>query len=188
MLVYANVSTGFKSGGTTNELLPNGEFDSYDPEELLAYEAGLSVTLPRERSTVRASAFHYDFEDMQVRTIAVLANRVTSVIDNAAAARIYGLDLSATTRVSDRVTFSGGLVWMPKREFVEFIAASSGADISGNTISRAPEWSVSASVGYRVPLGKLRRPLHRQSTTTIGPNSSSRKRTTRFSPKRPLVC
>jgi len=90
-----------------------------------------------------------------VRTIAILANRVTSVLDNAAAARIYGLDLSATTRVSDRVTFSGALVWMPRREFVEFIAASSGAALSGNTISRAPEWSVSASVGYRVPLGSL---------------------------------
>jgi iron complex outermembrane recepter protein len=155
MLVYANVSTGFKSGGATNDLLPNGEFDGYDPEDLLAYEAGMSATLPGQRSTVRASAFYYDFEDMQVRTIALLANRVTTVIDNAAAARIYGLDLSATTRASDRVTFSGALVWMPKREFVEFIAASSGIDVSGNTISRAPERSVSVSVGYRVPLGSL---------------------------------
>ncbi len=155
MLVYANVSTGFKSGGATNEFLPNGEFDDYDPEELLAYEAGVSATLRGRRSTVRASAFHYDFEDMQVRTIALLANRVTSVLDNAAAARIYGLDLSATTRVSDRVTFSGALVWIPKREFVEFIAASSGADVSGNTISRAPEWSASVSIGYRLPLGNL---------------------------------
>jgi iron complex outermembrane receptor protein len=153
MLVYANVSTGFKSGGATNDLLPNGEFDSYEPEDLLAYEAGISATLPGQRSTVRASAFYYDFEDMQVQTVALLANRVATVIDNAGAARIYGLDVSSTTRVSDRVTFSGALVFMPKREFVEFVAASSGADVSGNTISRAPEWSVSVSVGYRVPIG-----------------------------------
>ncbi|HLF11385.1 MAG TPA: hypothetical protein VJA26_09220 [Gammaproteobacteria bacterium] len=63
--------------------------------------------------------------------------------------------LSATTRDSDRLTFSGALVWMPKREFVEFMGASSGADVSGNAISRAPEWSVSVSIGYRVPLGSL---------------------------------
>jgi iron complex outermembrane receptor protein len=44
---------------------------------------------------------------------------------------------------------------MPKREFVDFIAASSGADLSGNTISRAPEWSVSTSIGYRMPIGSI---------------------------------
>jgi hypothetical protein len=46
------------------------------------------------------------------------------------------------------LTFSGALVWMPKREFVEFMAASSGADVSGNAISRAAEWSVSVSISY----------------------------------------
>ncbi|HEY7671868.1 MAG TPA: TonB-dependent receptor [Gammaproteobacteria bacterium] len=152
MLVYANLSTGFKSGGITTELLPNGEFDGYAPEELLALEAGMSATLPGRRSTVRASAFFYDFENMQVQTITVLANQVVSVIDNAAAARIDGLDLSATTRVSDRLTVSGALVWMPRREFTEFVNAVNGDILSGNVISRAPEWSVSARIGYRAPL------------------------------------
>jgi iron complex outermembrane receptor protein len=151
-LVYANVSTGFKSGGITTELLPSGEFDGYEPEELVAFEAGMSATLPGRRSTVRASAFFYHFENMQVQTIAVLADRVVSVIDNAATARIDGLDLSATTRFSDRVTFSGALVWMPRREFTEFVSAVNGNFLSGNTISRASEWSVSATIGYRIPL------------------------------------
>jgi iron complex outermembrane receptor protein len=111
--------------------------------------------LPGKRSTLRAGVFYYDFEDMQVRTIALLENRVTSVIDNAAAARIRGVDVSATARVSDRATFAGGLVWLPTREFVEFIAASSGASLAGNTISRAPEWSLSASIGYRLPVGNI---------------------------------
>jgi iron complex outermembrane recepter protein len=151
LLVYASASTGFKSGGVTTELLPNGEFDGYGPEALLAYEAGVSMTFPGRRSTLRASAFDYDFDDMQVRTIAVLESRVTSVIDNAAVARIRGLDLSATTRIADRLMFSGGLVWLPKREFVEF-ATASGESLSGNKLSLAPEWSVSASIGYRAPL------------------------------------
>jgi iron complex outermembrane receptor protein len=155
MLVYANVSTGFKSGGVTTELLPNGEFDGFDPEKLLAYEAGVNAILAGRRSTVRGSAFLYDFEDMQVRTTVVLDNRVMSVVDNAAAARIYGLDLSATSRVSERVTFSGALVWMPTREFVEFTDALSGDLLSGNVVSRAPEWSASASIRYRIPTGRV---------------------------------
>lgn len=152
VLVYANVSTGFKAGGITTELLPNGEFDGFDPENLLAYEAGVNATLPGRRSTVRASAFLYDYEDMQVRTTVVLANRVTSVVDNAAAARIYGLDLSSSVRVTDRLAFSGALVWMPTRKFVEFNDVLTGNSFSGNTVTRAPEWSASLSIGYRIPI------------------------------------
>lgn len=156
MLVFATASTGFKSGGITTNVLPNGEFDGYEPEELLAYEAGMNVALPGGRSTLRASAFDYDFADMQVLTIALFGNnQVQAVIDNAAAASIYGLDLSSATRISDHLTLSGGLVWMPKREYREFISASSGASLAGNTISRAPEWSVSASVAYRISAGRL---------------------------------
>jgi iron complex outermembrane receptor protein len=153
ILVYASVSTGFKSGGITTSVLPNGEFDGFEPEDLLAYEAGVNATLPGGRSSLRASAFYYDFKDMQVQTTAVLENRVVSVIDNAAAARIYGLDVTATTSVADRVTISGALVYMPEREFVDFISAVTGASLSGNTLSRAPEWSVSASLAYGVPIG-----------------------------------
>lgn len=153
LLIYANVSTGFKSGGVTTERLPNGKFDDYKPEKLLAYEAGVSATLPDGRATLRASAFHYQFDDMQVRTTTVLENnQIATVTDNAAAVRVYGVDLSATTKISDRLTFSGGLVWMPRREFVEFIDAAGGNSLAGNNISRAPEWSVSASIGYRAPV------------------------------------
>jgi iron complex outermembrane receptor protein len=153
LLVYASVSTGFKSGGITTSVLPNGQFDAFEPENLLAYEAGVNVTPASRRFSLRASAFYYDFKDMQVQTTAVLESRVVSVIDNAAAARIYGLDASATTRISDRVTISGALIYMPEREFVEFVSVTSGGSLSGNTLSRAPEWSVSASVAYGVPIG-----------------------------------
>jgi iron complex outermembrane receptor protein len=153
LLVFANISTGFKSGGVTTERLPNGEFDGYGPEKLLAYEAGVSAALPDGHSTLRASAFYYDFDDMQVRTTTVLANnQVATVTDNAAAVRVGGVDLSATTKISDGLTFTGALVWMPRREFVEFIDAASGSSLTGNKISRAPEWSLSASIGYRAPV------------------------------------
>lgn len=152
MLLYASVATGFKSGGITTELLPNGVFDDFGPENLLAYEVGISASAPGGRWTLRASAFSYDFEDMQVRTTVVLENRVASVVDNAAAARIQGLDMSATRSFADRFRISGALVWMPRREFVEFVDELSGDSISGNTLSRAPEWSASASLGYRAPI------------------------------------
>ena len=151
-LLYASVATGFKSGGVTTERLPDGSFDSYGPEDLLAWELGAKLAPPGRRWTLLASAFDYDFEDLQVRTTAILANRVTSVIDNAAAARIRGLDLASTFRIGARLTLSGSLVWLPTREFVEYTNSVTGDVLSGNVLSRAPEWSAAAAIDYQLTL------------------------------------
>ena len=154
MFLYANVSTGFKSGGITTRLLPDGKFDDFDPEEILAYEVGMTATLLGGRSTLRASAFAYDFEDMQVQATTVIENVPVTVVDNAAAARIDGVDFSSITRIADHLTFTGNVIWLPRREFVEFIDAR-GNLLSGNEISRASEWSASASIGYRIPIAGI---------------------------------
>lgn len=153
-LLYASVATGFKSGGLTTEQLPDGSFDSYDPEDLIAYESGLKWRSEDRTRSLLASAFYYDFEDLQVRTIAFLADRVAVVIDNAAAARIYGLDLSGALELGRSLSLSGGVVWMPERTFVDFETAASGQSLTGNLVSRAPEWSATASLFYA---GEVRR-------------------------------
>ena len=153
LFLYASVSTGFKSGGVTTALLSDGSFDGYDPEEITAFEIGMTAKSAEGRASLRASAFVYDFEDMQVQTTAVVGGEVRTVVDNAAAVRIHGLDVSAIARMGGLLTASGGVVWLPRREFVEFIDAE-GNTISGNEISRASEWSASATIDFRVPLAK----------------------------------
>lgn len=152
ILVYANVSTGFKSGGFTPERLPTGELDSFDPEHLTAYEVGVNLRKPEGHWSFRGSAFSYDFRDLQVRTFTLFENEPKLVIENAATARIYGLDLSATMSFNDKLSMSGALVWLPKREFVDFASALSGNTLSGNKLSRAPEQSASISLGYVWPI------------------------------------
>jgi outer membrane receptor protein involved in Fe transport len=46
VLYYAGFSTGFRSGGVNLRRLPDGEFDRYDPEDLLAFEAGMKSQWP----------------------------------------------------------------------------------------------------------------------------------------------
>ena len=156
-LLYASAATGFKSGGNTTERLPGGGFDDYGPEHLLAWEVGVKRQSPQRRASIEASVFVYDFRDLQVRTTALLADRVTTVIDNAAVARVAGLDLAAAVDVAERWTVSGALVWLPRREFVEFTSVEAGDIAPGNKLSRAAEWSGSASLGYRWPLRRLGR-------------------------------
>jgi iron complex outermembrane receptor protein len=158
-MLYAGVATGFKSGGFTNELLPSGEFARYRPEELTAHEVGLNLSLPGRRWKLLSSAFWYDFRDLQVRTVEIFDFRTVMRIDNAARARVQGLDASVTARLGPRLNFELGGVWLPRREFVEYVNALTGDTLSGNQIARAPRWSSSAALEYALPVrsaGELR--------------------------------
>ena len=73
-------------------------------------------------------------------------------IDNAARAEVYGIDASASLQPTERLTLSAAFVWLPKREYVEYIVSEGGGDLSGRELPRAPEWSLIASVTYRRPL------------------------------------
>jgi iron complex outermembrane receptor protein len=150
-LLFASIATGFKSGGFVPPVPPDVDVDPFEPEEVLAYEAGLNLAAMHGRATLRAAAFYYDFTDLQVSTTTLVADRVSYVTDNASKARIYGLDIAAMLPVGERWSVSGGVVWLPERSYLEFVTTDSREDVSGNYLSRAPEWSVAAALDYRRP-------------------------------------
>jgi iron complex outermembrane receptor protein len=149
LLAFAGVSTGFKSGGLT---ITNGELDTFDPENLTAYEAGMKSRWLDRKLTLNASAFYYDFEDLQVHTVILQEDRLDTGIANAARAKVYGIDADGVFRAWDRWSFSAGVVWLPRREFVRFRHDTTGDTISGNKLVRAPEWTATAAIGHEHPL------------------------------------
>jgi len=150
ILVYSGISTGFKSGGFT--IQPGGVLDGFDPEHLTAIEAGFKSQSRDRRLTLNGAVFYYDFRDLQVNTFTIADGRFVFETDNAAKAEIYGIDADGTFRISDRLTLSGGVVWLPKREFTEYRNDQSGDILSGNKLSRSPKWTVSTAVDYDQPL------------------------------------
>jgi iron complex outermembrane recepter protein len=153
-LSYASVSTGHNSGGFT-PTLRTGTLDDFAPERVLAYEAGLKSTWLARRLKLNAAAFFYDFDDLQVRTVALIDDQLVAIVDNAARAELYGLDAEVQLTPSDRLTLSAGAVWLPKREFVEYQSEDSSELLSGNKLVRAPEWSATAAIGYQHPVAAL---------------------------------
>ena len=107
------------------------------------------------RLTLDAAAFLYDYEDLQVSTAVLVGGNIVFGVDNAAKAQIYGIDANLNFIVSDRWSVSGGVVWVPKREFVEYQNEETGDILSGNELVRAPEWSAVGAVGYERPLSNL---------------------------------
>jgi len=65
-LIYASISTGFKSGGFQGQLTFNpADLAGFDEENLLAYEVGFKSQLANHRVQLNGAAFFYDFEDLQ---------------------------------------------------------------------------------------------------------------------------
>ena len=63
-LLYATVSTGFKSGGLNN-LPANIGITTYEPEKITAYEIGSKNRFLENRVQVNLSAFRYDYKNYQ---------------------------------------------------------------------------------------------------------------------------
>jgi iron complex outermembrane recepter protein len=152
LLLYASVSTGYKSGGLVMQPLFNGQPDPFDREDVIAYELGVKSQWLTRRLTLNAAAFHYVFDDMQVFSIAVIGNQLLSEVSNAAKAEVHGIDAEGMFRVSDRLGLSAGAIWMPKRKFVRFRNEYSGETLSGNKLARVPERMATAAISYEHPL------------------------------------
>jgi iron complex outermembrane recepter protein len=152
VLLYAGVSTGYKSGGLITRPLRNGQPDHFGPENLLAYELGGKSQWLDRRLTLNAAVFYYDFDDLQVSTTTFVGDQLVFEVDNAARAELYGIDADGAFELSDQVAVSAGIVWLPKREFTSFRDDRTGDTLSGNKLVRAPESSGNAAIIYRRPL------------------------------------
>ncbi len=155
VLLYASIATGYKSGGFVTSTPGQDGPDRYEPENLTAFELGAKSQWLDRRLTLNAAAFYYDFEDMQVSTTVIGGGGVTFDVDNAARAELYGLDVQFDFQASERFFVSAGAVWLPRREFVDFDANSTGESLAGNELVRAPEWTVTSALHYEHPLRDL---------------------------------
>lgn len=166
LMTYAKFEQGFKSG-TVNTLTP---FDFVDPEEINSYEIGFKSELAQKRVRVNASAYYYDYKNLQrqYNDIDTGASRVEA----ARKAEVYGLDLLVEALPIESLTLSANVNLMHS-EYRHFVSSGSlipntelvgpGVpgnspvlrDLSGNELTRAPDWSFNLSADWRIPLGSL---------------------------------
>ncbi len=154
-LLYATVSTGFKSGG----FLQIEDADSYDEEEVLAWEIGSKNRFFDNRLQANISAFYYEYEDMQLRTIV----GTDSIVTNAGEAGIKGLEVELLARPMEGLQLSAALAWTDA-EFDEYFAddphdslGATAVDLSGNDLARSPDYTASLNAAYTwdLPWGSL---------------------------------
>ena len=154
-LIYASVSRGVKSGGFFSGVATNsGQLQPYDPESLIAWEAGVKQRLPGAGLSWSGSVFYYDYSDVQTFIRDTSGGLPIQRLGNVDEAAIYGLDLdlrwSPAALPGLDVTAGLGLL---KTELGAF-ASSGGAVPAGNELPDAPEVSANLAVVYTVTVGE----------------------------------
>lgn len=160
-MLYANVSTAYKSGGSFSGTAPN----LYEPEHLTAYEIGLKNRFLDDRLTLNLAAYSYDYKDLQVTSLVVdTANGTTRTVTlNAGSANIKGFELEAVynSQKFGKFDFSGaytdaryGKFILPFGDsFTNFgLTTTNPVDYSGRAMPLTPKWSFNIGYEYGAPL------------------------------------
>jgi iron complex outermembrane recepter protein len=159
-LLYASFSKGFKSG--TYNLGSTGP--AIRPENVDAYEAGLKTTTEDGKFRANTAAFYYNYKDLQVGK--VQGQQV--VLENAAAAKIYGLEEELSAKPLHNLTLNLNVSWLHAR-FTRYVTAdqsrpggdgvtidpSSGQpafNLKDNELAQSPNYTVNLAAEYAVEL------------------------------------
>ena len=108
LMIYGSYSTGYKAGGFggTRPVTPDVSFNTYEPEELAAWELGLRSDLLDDTLRVNATYFYSQYDALQLSVLEPTTFQF-GIIN--ADAIIQGLELEATWRPDDWLLLSGNV-------------------------------------------------------------------------------
>lgn len=146
IMLYAQYQRGFKSGAFNLTACGN----EVDPEKITSYEVGIKSRLIGNTLTLNISGFHYDYKDLQVLRFVNVGGVDTSILDNAATAKVDGIEIEALARPTRNFDVSIAFSYLDAR--YDRYLPGNGADYSGNQLNRAPRYSIKSAVEQRIPL------------------------------------
>jgi len=163
VMVFASVSTGFKSGGfnggflSTDPIARARQLQPVKPETVTAYELGLKSELWDRRVVFNASVFYNDYKNQQIFVLVPSTEPgqgPVNVLDNAEKVRTYGIEGDLTVRPTEALTLSAQ-VGLLSAKLVNFVARRDPAqpDFSGNRVPLAPKATATFMADWKHPLG-----------------------------------
>ena len=159
VMTYVTWQKGFKSGG----FAANTCLNSYDPEKINGFEGGVKSEFWDHRARLNVAAYTYKYSNLQVQKLIGIQG---FAVENAAAARLKGVEATFEAAITDRLRLNGsGLVQSAKyTDFLncnqaEFLGAcgattdprplaSRSVQVAGNWLNRAPPYKATLGVEY----------------------------------------
>ncbi|MBS0412114.1 MAG: TonB-dependent receptor, partial [Proteobacteria bacterium] len=158
VMVYANVSRGYKAGGfPTLAATATAQYDPTKQESVTAYEAGIKASLSRDLQ-VNGAVYQYDYRDKQVLGIVADPSfgRLLRLL-NIPASRVRGVELQVSWTPIAGLTASGNASYVKTeitRDFIGFDANGVSQNFRGQPFPNSPRWQLSADVAYERPVAE----------------------------------
>jgi iron complex outermembrane receptor protein len=152
VLLFAKVSTGFKSGGFNLRAKDVTSFAPFRPEKVLSVEAGAKTSFWDGRGLANLTVFYADYTDIQRTDFTIEGGNLTTFITNAAAAGVWGGELETDLTVADGLRLRGTLgVSVARYRSFDF----GGLDFSDKRFPLAPDFSAGLAAIYTLPVDWL---------------------------------
>ena len=154
VLLYANVSRGYKSGsfpflGAAFDI----QFTPVTQESLLAYEGGFKATLFDRKLQLNAAGYYYDYTNKQIRGYfdVPVFGALESLL-NIPKSHVAGFELSAEWHPVDGLTISPAVTLVDSRidgNYTNFNPQLQQVLLTGEQFPDAPKWQGFINAEYR---------------------------------------
>ena len=149
VMTYVQWQNGFKDGGLNISACG----DTFEPEKLTAYEAGIKSSWMDGQLTVNASIFRYDYDNLQVLAF---RNAADSFVDNVPRSRTTGGELEVVARPVAGLALNATAAYLDSEilEMESFDQENPGAgvqDLRGRPLPNSPELTLTAGAQYSLP-------------------------------------
>lgn len=168
-LLYATFETGYKSGGFFSSI----DDPSFRPESISAFTLGSKNRFFDNRLQLNLEAFWWTYKDQQFSHFKANSQGGTEFItENIGKTRVRGFEVEMRGQVTPTTTLNGTVQYLDARnlDFVYQAPASIGAPVTGCVATlpvpatytvncsglrpaNAPEWTFTAGLEQRIPLG-----------------------------------
>ena len=150
LMAYVSASRGFKSGGFNGRALSLAEIDSFDPEYIKSYEAGVKSQWFDRHLLLNLAAFYNDYSDIQLTSIRSVQGLIVAVTENAGQARIQGLELEMVAQPVKPFTIRAGIGYTDAR----YTELDPGATVTLDTkLVKTPKLTANLVADYEFGLG-----------------------------------
>ena len=160
---FIGYSRGFKSGGYNDQTgtilnpIPAAGLAPVIPEIADSYEGGLKTTFADGRGTLSANAYYVKYTDAQRTLNATFPTGQETLFFNAAEMVVKGVDIEGAFAATEELTLTYNLAYMDAK-YNSFQADTNfdgviDTDLSGNPVTRAPEFMGSVAGSWVRPLG-----------------------------------
>lgn len=150
IFLYGSASRGFKSGGFNGRPTVTAAVQSFGPETLWSYEAGVKLDLFDRRMRLNLATFFNQYDDIQLTSVsATSSGNLILITQNAGQAEATGFEAELTAVPMEGLNLTASLGYIN----AEYTELNPGATVTLDTqLMKTPEWTASAAASYTFAL------------------------------------